>query len=736
MDPFIFYWMLNEKKNDEQLNIYIKNLLDLYNDFKLDPYIFLVSNYNYDASRYLAKALCIVKEYGMHLGYYALKMMFSPKKNGNDSVNELMNFVMFYDICSKNNQNPTTVNFMLNKIIEEIKANYEKTMTYEPKDIFAENDDSFSFEKTKASDTVLEKESYPLLSNYFFKGENTILLSPPGVGKSLLSVEVGKKSLLRSLYLILEDYNGKQRLRYQCLDRADIIDPIRWKDILEKTKKEELKRLGVEAMNYAMYPASSYTSRFFQKSESLSKSRGVAERIRITPVDAIKKIIDLYDRQNDKLGLVCIDTYLAFKGDMELGDREISSLLEFCSEREITLLVIHHVNNYKKFYGKKTLVQKFDNVYFLDSLTYFDEDKNMELLSFSISKSRHHPPEDSYVLKEMLDTHTCKYYFIEDILNNPDILANYINSNELAMIKKEPTKEKIEEVFKKYINKDVSSSVSVYKQWDKIRELIKDKLGEGNIITRHDLLDIINKNIKEITLETLKNTLTKWCNDKVLSYNKNNQEELNIYLDINYFKIINKYINLVTNRLGFNPYQSVSLDNSIMTKGSDNKVSTFVLRCALCGRPNVINYQDNVYRMVNENVETKIFQRSEASESLINKPYELEYHSCKCGSSIRELKSHKDEFGLCNDDMLRAFLHDRNIYLKEKCTINEDVDITASKTNYFDWFIDRSAKVHIVNPNKNKEIIFEDSYDEFRKIVEGPVWNESMKDINIQPKEE
>jgi hypothetical protein len=230
----------------------------------------------------------------------------------------------------------------------------------------------------------------------FYKSRRTLLYSASGVGKSLLSIAVGKQ-FRKCLYILVDNGGGEDLPRYtETLgDKAIIIS---LKNFQEKGARLEQERdiiaffeisyiYGVDKEQYKQYlKASNITAR-------ICKQLGVNNGDR-KPVDNFLVLEEIVIEGIQQWGVdfICIDSLNAVAGDSRRFNREkIRYITRKAAEAHVTLLSLHHTNKRGYISGPGAISEEFDYVYRLSRDA--SAEGNDDVLVLEEEKARYSKPK-------------------------------------------------------------------------------------------------------------------------------------------------------------------------------------------------------------------------------------------------------------------------------------------------------------------------------------------------------
>jgi len=330
-----------------------------------------------------------------------------------------------------------------------------------------------------------------LWNGFFPKGECIVLASPSGHGKTFLSIEIAKAGKINNaLYINLDSSSERQRPRYSVLNKISeekedfkirLISYTDWKETKKKMEIEEIKELNLEIFNMSQFKQYKQAVHLRNYRNRKLKEKGIEMERKLDNVLVFEKLIS--EKENENVDFVCIDTWHAFQNKMNFNNSDIDRLIEVCSDKNITLLILHHSSSDKNtLYGKKDLEKKSDSVYVMNELE--TNENGTTYLSLKMTKSRNINKKVVFLKRKRISSDVAEY----EIIDND-------NTDEKKII------ERLSNIYSNGIKNGKKLSLS--KIGDEIYAHIKSKGGQ---LPFDDVLKFINE---DIGLSCKKGTLTK-----------------------------------------------------------------------------------------------------------------------------------------------------------------------------------------------------------------------------------
>ncbi|GHV83691.1 hypothetical protein AGMMS50212_10310 [Spirochaetia bacterium] len=250
----------------------------------------------------------------------------------------------------------------------------------------------------------------PLLFDHFcYKGETIVLASKGGVGKSLMSIEVVKNpNVKKALFLLLEDYSGKQLVRYTNAlpkDKFEIISCSKWREICSSVKYAMVSNINKIAVFDSKMPI--FCKKLQQRREELLKKYNIQETQGLDNILVYEYLMD--NIVNLGFDFICIDSLNALLGNPNRICRSVlERIIQKTTEFNMTLLIIHHINKKGEITGNSDLVNVVDSAYILN----IESENN---LSITEIKSRHKINQEKAIF-ERISKNQCEVeYKLKDV---------------------------------------------------------------------------------------------------------------------------------------------------------------------------------------------------------------------------------------------------------------------------------------------------------------------------------
>jgi hypothetical protein len=246
----------------------------------------------------------------------------------------------------------------------------------------------------------------PLLFDKFFNtGENIILASRAGVGKSWLSIELAKnEKIKKALFLTIEDYNRRQLPRYfksLSLEKVDVISHETWSNYVRTIKYAMIEKINLrslfESQNIPYL-------RFVNRREQLLRQYGIKEENGLDGVLVFEHLME--ELKETDYDFICIDSLNALLGSPNKITRQvIERIIAEPSKRHITLLIIHHINKKGEITGNSELVNVVDSAYILSK----NKDKDKELILEEVKARFKEKEEVATMEMKKIDNYTVEF---------------------------------------------------------------------------------------------------------------------------------------------------------------------------------------------------------------------------------------------------------------------------------------------------------------------------------------
>lgn len=263
-------------------------------------------------------------------------------------------------------------------------------------------------------------------------GECILLASPPGQGKTLLSIEIAKeKKIRKGLYLNIDDTTGGQIYRYACLKNVfddnlfhfGVLNTTNWKHYKKIIEEGIKKNISIEAFTMANLTFSPIPRNYIAHKKQRLKEIGIKEDKRFNNILVFEILIEQIGNTFD---FVCIDTWKAFQDDGSFRNDDIDRIMSICSKKGITLLVLHHTNKKDEIVGRKDIEQKFNSVYILNEVKQSEND--VTYLKLDMHKSRFIKKETHYLKRTRISNFEAQFEIMTDE-NEIKELSNNIEQN-------------------------------------------------------------------------------------------------------------------------------------------------------------------------------------------------------------------------------------------------------------------------------------------------------------------
>jgi hypothetical protein len=260
--------------------------------------------------------------------------------------------------------------------------------------------------------TITDKPyHHPLWENIAFpQFKRNIVYADPGVGKSLLTAEIGRSREIKCpLYFIADDDSGTQLPIYKSvLGEKGLLIPL---STLQAKKVEiEEKRKNTLMPDLLLECQPSY--KFVQNAqERVLKRNGIEPNI-AEKVDTLLSIDSIVDEAVKERGVdfVCLDSLNAIAGDPKRLNRNfIHRVAKIGSKYSITLLVVHHTNKIGDMAGSSAIREIFDHVYRLSVDNSIMVGENEAQLVLDEEKARFSKPKTLFIRRKFVDDMRAEY---------------------------------------------------------------------------------------------------------------------------------------------------------------------------------------------------------------------------------------------------------------------------------------------------------------------------------------
>jgi hypothetical protein len=275
----------------------------------------------------------------------------------------------------------------------------------------------------------------------FFKSRRSILYSETGVGKSLLSIEVGKSDeFKRPLYILVDSDGGEDVYRYrQILGNKAVVITLKmfqekaetmernkrqtadWQILVESGMMDDIQRRQlhrVQDITDRVYRRMGIKNTDYRGSDPLSVLEAtIDEAIEFLKVDS-----------------VFIDSINGLFGDVRKINRlMIRRITQQAADHKITLVCLHHTNKAGSISGPGAIIEAFDYVYRLSVDPVFNTDSEDEtILLLEEEKARYSKPHSFRIKRTINGQNPPKYELLEqrDYYHGNAVLARAPNLTE------------------------------------------------------------------------------------------------------------------------------------------------------------------------------------------------------------------------------------------------------------------------------------------------------------------
>lgn len=259
-----------------------------------------------------------------------------------------------------------------------------------PADIEQANISSFA-EKRNDSGSKPKRKKIPLLGDkLFFQHESVLLVAPPKVGKTLLTIELSKNPEAgRIAYFLLEDYNDEVEERYDIVKEQEaghIIVPLH---AINKKMDDILTAGRMKAFGKAIFDTATKYNNVTQEIKNFERNfnrrlsaEGIKKKKKHARLDCVCQIIESLKGVAD---YVVIDTLHALLGNGHMTRNKIEPIILAAKSNQMGLLIVHHTNKAGDVSGTVDLQGAVETIM---TLTEEDEKEDRSLLKLDV-KSRH-----------------------------------------------------------------------------------------------------------------------------------------------------------------------------------------------------------------------------------------------------------------------------------------------------------------------------------------------------------
>ena len=460
--------------------------------------------YEYDENKYTVMQSIVIDQelYGSYVG-----KNFDTREwnlSYNRETPELLD-VNVVGLLFKNNDLQTIISRMKNRHMFDVKINLlfpSLTLSDSGKQV-TQTDTLINNNETTFPETQKTRDTPIFLGTSIYKGRRTVLYSSAGVGKSLLSIAIGKSNeFQKCLYILIDDASDDNYQKY--------VNALGEKAILLTLKKIELKIDEINKIKndqafvrgYALYTLAQeqyQEYKNYRRAEEIMKNVKKSMKIQDETNNVVDVLLAIEIMINDavenhNVDFICIDSLNRLVDDIrKLTKPVISRITKKAINANITMLCIHHTNQRGKIAGSSCISEMFDYVYKLSLSERKSHQENEINLFLEAEKSRYTPPRNIFFKAIFGDEDIPKYEELEhdsgiDMLaiNSPQNLMNTILSvidrcteetisftvmKNLLGRSPEPTDNAIKNELKKIENKGKIQKVNG--RWDKIHILNK-----------------------------------------------------------------------------------------------------------------------------------------------------------------------------------------------------------------------------------------------------------------------
>lgn len=249
------------------------------------------------------------------------------------------------------------------------------------------------------------------------KNRASIIASNPGVGKTFLSIEIGKSnSVKKPLYIVTENYDNDYSRYKPIVDKGGkVVRKIDFQNWSEKViaryqdylKNKSQKEIQLEQLNPIV-------GKVFKRFKSLCKENGV-------PTSSIVKYSKFYSyilliiELRTRYDLIVIDSLSGLINTRYMTRDQLELLISESLLDDTTLLVLHHTKvDSDLLKGVQDIRESFKSVYILDEIGQDTSQETKTLSLYMQNNGLDLIEKNRTLMMKKMSKHEASFYFVDE----------------------------------------------------------------------------------------------------------------------------------------------------------------------------------------------------------------------------------------------------------------------------------------------------------------------------------